>query len=148
MSRSVQNCGLIGHKTGDKSRCGKEKVGSREQSSVIGERSGRGDRPNRGQGKVIDLGSKSKCLSPEKARDQTLEIREKIAEEGDIEENHLLILKEIEGLQEKSPLIQIIEMNQQVGERIIKMIEEERKDQEEKGTEESKHFQERKCHHW
>ena len=100
------------------------------------------------RGKVTDLGSETKGLSPEKEKDQTLEIRETRAEEGDIEENHLLILGEIEGLQEKSPLIQIIEMNQQVGERIIKMIEEERKDQEEKGTEESKHFQERKCHHW
>ena len=47
------------------------------------------------KGEVTDPGSETKDLNPEKERDQIPETKETRVEEGDIEENHLLILREI-----------------------------------------------------
>ena len=63
------------------------------------------------KGEVTDPGSETKDLNPEKERDLIPETKETRVEEGDIEENHLLILGELGGLQQRIPLIQIIEKN-------------------------------------
>ena len=47
------------------------------------------------KGEVTDPDSETKDLNPEKERDLIPETKETRVEEGDIEENHLLILGEI-----------------------------------------------------